>query len=140
MRLLLFAITLFLSFSAVAVPPAHRKHPPVFTTKTIIVGQWHSTALNGDAIGLAVDDVVVEFHPSGDFKATVNMNIGGPSEYHGHYSAKRQKLSLKPETQDLINCHVSFTGHNKMSIVIEEKGVSAAFSRGAAPSSSGSWF
>ncbi|WP_309383821.1 hypothetical protein [Cerasicoccus frondis] len=140
MRTLLITLLLFLSLPAIAIPPAHRKHPPTMPTESRLVGHWHSTSLSGDAIGLAVDNIVVEFRADKRFKATANLNIGGPSTFQGKYAAKRQKLTLQTESNGDIDCVVTFHGPRKLTLNAPAKGVTAEFTRGSAPSSSGSWF
>lgn len=138
-RLVILSLFL-LSLSLGAVPPGHRKHPPKLLTETRLVGHWHSTSLSGDAVGLAVSDVVVEFRGGKKFHATINMNIGGPSVYEGEYHARRQMLTLHPVSQSAIPCTVTFHSDDKITVVATQQGVTAVFERGEAPASSGGWF
>jgi len=122
-----------------ALPAGHQIGGRQLSTATRLVGTWHSTSLSGDAIGLAVEDVVVVFHGNHDFEATVNMNIGGPSTYQGKYDAKKKSVVLHTKTAGAIPCKITFHGPKKMTLVGEKHDVTAVFERGKEPSSSGGW-
>ncbi|MBK1859570.1 hypothetical protein [Cerasicoccus arenae] len=140
MRCLILLCLLFSTAGLMALPAGHRHGPPKLSTVSRLVGHWHSTSLSGDGVGLAVDNVVVEFHGNRKFKATVNMNIGGPSIYEGVYHAKEKTLTLHPVSQDAIPCTVTFDGTRKMTVLASASSVTVDFDRGAAPKSSGGWF
>lgn len=137
----LIAITLcFVSSQLLAIPPSRDNGRRDLSTSARIVGTWHSTSLSGDAIGLAVEDIVVEFHRTKQFKATVNMNIGEPSIYEGGFNTKQESLTLNTESSGAIDCIVTFQGSRQMTLVGKAHGVKAVFERGSAPESSGGWF
>ncbi|MGE9296794.1 MAG: hypothetical protein ACQKBV_10945 [Puniceicoccales bacterium] len=140
MRYLVVLLLLCLTGSAFAQPAGRRKGTPPVSAPNKLLGHWHSTSLSGDAIGIAVDNVVVEFHDKHNFTATVNMTIGGPNVYTGQYHTGQKTLTLHPVSQNEIECELIFNGPQQFTVKPKGDSVTAVFARGAAPASSGGWF
>lgn len=140
MRWLILLVVLLIHSHAWSAPPGHRKGGKELSTATRLIGAWHSTSVSGDAVSFAVDNIVIEFHHDQEFKATVNLNLGGPDVYQGAFDAKQQQLTLKTQTAGSIPCKVTFEGSKKMIVVGQQHGVTVVFQRGASPADSGGWF
>ncbi len=140
MRCFTVLVCLLFSMTAMAVPAGHRNGARKLSTATRLIGTWHSTSVSGDGVGLAVDNVVVEFHVNKNFKATVNMTIGSPNVYEGTYDARLESVTLNAEGSGAIPCKVSFNGPARVTFVDANNGVTAVFERGEASSSSSGWF
>jgi len=140
MRCLFLLLTVILSADALATPAGRRKGPPRTHLLNQLAGDWHSTSLSGDAIGLAVTDVVITFKPDKTFTATANLNIGGPNHYRGAFEAKLNTLILKTEAHGVFRCSVDFHQSDAFILKPKSKSITAHFARGQAPASSGGWF